>query len=285
MGNAGWPSGNHLRDRCPAWASVPGTFAATETHALDTQTLDRFLAGVERRALRIAEFGAGNREDALDIVQDAMLKLAERYADRPEPEWGPLFHRILQSRIADFHRREAVRRRWRVWFRGGDEERGDPLENQPAPAALGPERRSASGCARNFATCHPRSVRSSSARCAAGSKLEQTGKVMATRAKAPRAPGMRSSNDGGKSTVPRSAGSTQNHKRSKTRVPKSFDGELAPRATRALRKLLPFFESTGASRLKPLNSSLDCGTGPGRDPGLRAGHPRWCKCMKTKPFP
>jgi RNA polymerase sigma-70 factor (ECF subfamily) len=115
---------------------------ATETHALDTQALDRFLAGVERRALRIAEFGAGNREDALDIVQDAMLKLAERYADRPEPEWGPLFHRILQSRIADFHRREAVRRRWRVWFRGGDEERGDPLENQPAPAAVEPERRS-----------------------------------------------------------------------------------------------------------------------------------------------
>jgi RNA polymerase sigma-70 factor (ECF subfamily) len=90
--------------------------------------------------LRIAELGSGNRQDALDIVQETMLRLAERYADRPPREWGPLFHQILQSRIADFHRREAVRRRWRIWFRGDDLEHGDGLENLPDPAGARPER-------------------------------------------------------------------------------------------------------------------------------------------------
>lgn len=90
----------------------------------------------------MAQFGTGSREDALDIVQDTMLRFVQRYADRPEQEWGPLLHRILQSRIADFHRRQTVRNRWRIWRRSDERERGDPMENQPAPASTGPDRRS-----------------------------------------------------------------------------------------------------------------------------------------------
>jgi RNA polymerase sigma-70 factor (ECF subfamily) len=101
--------------------------------------LDRFLAGVERRALRIAEFATGNRDEALDIVQDAMLALARRYGARGEDEWGPLFHRILQSRILDWHRRHRVRRRWLAWLGPDDEDGDDPLVALPDPGARRPE--------------------------------------------------------------------------------------------------------------------------------------------------
>ena len=49
---------------------------------------------------------------ALDIVQDAMLKLAERYGDRPAEEFPMLFQRILQNTIRDYYRRQKVRSFW-----------------------------------------------------------------------------------------------------------------------------------------------------------------------------
>jgi RNA polymerase sigma-70 factor (ECF subfamily) len=101
---------------------------------LDTnQALNRFLAGVERRALRMATISLGNPDDALDLVQDAMMKLTTRYSNRPEAEWGPLFHRILQNCITDWHRRAWVRQRWHrfVVGRDGHSEMDDPLEALP----------------------------------------------------------------------------------------------------------------------------------------------------------
>lgn len=75
------------------------------------KTLDRFLASVERRAFRIAQMQVRDRDDALDIVQGAMLRLARSYAGRPSEEWKPLFYRILYNGIRDFQRRRAVRSR------------------------------------------------------------------------------------------------------------------------------------------------------------------------------
>ncbi|MHB8622165.1 MAG: RNA polymerase sigma factor [Sulfuricaulis sp.] len=94
-----------------------------------TQALDRFLAGVERRALGMARIAIGNADEAHDIVQDAMLQLVRSYANRGEQEWGPLFYTILQSRISDWRRRTKVRNRLRIWFGGNEDDATDPLQN------------------------------------------------------------------------------------------------------------------------------------------------------------
>ncbi len=101
--------------------------------------LNAFLAGVERRALRIAEIGTGDRDEAMDLVQDAMMRLVRSYGQRPEQEWAPLFFRILTNRIRDSQRRRTVRRRVLAWFGDGDrEERPDPIAEAPDPAGAGP---------------------------------------------------------------------------------------------------------------------------------------------------
>ena len=106
--------------------ALSGRISALE----ERRALDRFLAGVERRAFRMAQIATGHDDEALDLVQEAMLKLVERYGMRTEAEWGPLFHRILQSKIRDWYRRTKVHSRWRLWL-GRDEDGGemdDPLE-------------------------------------------------------------------------------------------------------------------------------------------------------------
>ena len=101
------------------------------------QRLNRFLAEVERRALRIAEIAVRDRDEALDLVQDAMIKLVRHYADRSDEEWTPLFYRILQNGVRDWHRRQAVRNRVMVWFRRKPEEDNDYDAIAAAPDPIG----------------------------------------------------------------------------------------------------------------------------------------------------
>lgn len=122
----------------PAITTV-GQLPPLASRTVDTQALDRFLAGVERRALRMAQVATFDHADALDLVQDAMLMLATRYAKKPEDQWRPLFYRILHNRINDWHRRRQVRGRWMAFLYKDDETREDPLEQQPDRQALQPE--------------------------------------------------------------------------------------------------------------------------------------------------
>jgi RNA polymerase sigma-70 factor, ECF subfamily len=127
-----------------AWMAWDGPAPAPEDAVLDqTRELDKFLAEVERRAFRIAQVSLRDADDALDVVQDAMLKLARSYGAKPSAEWRPLFYRILENGIRDLQRRRAVRKRIMVWSPGPkedpDEEAQDPLDNVAAGGPDAPE--------------------------------------------------------------------------------------------------------------------------------------------------
>jgi RNA polymerase sigma-70 factor (ECF subfamily) len=107
--------------------------------------LSQFLTSVERRAYKHALYAVRDDHAALDIVQDAMIKLAEKYGGKPAEELPMLFQRILQNTIRDYYRRQKVRSSWISLFSGmqsrHDDEEFDPLdvlednENQSLPAA------------------------------------------------------------------------------------------------------------------------------------------------------
>jgi len=107
-----------------------------EDSTLDpSRALERFLLDTEKRAFRIARIAVRNDDDALDIVQDAMLQLARRYGQRPCQEWRPLFYRILQNRVRDCLRRRKVRSRVMAWLphwrEDGEGRQPDPLNDVP----------------------------------------------------------------------------------------------------------------------------------------------------------
>ena len=110
-----------------------------EPTQLSTRALENFLAGVEAKAFRIAQIALRHEDDALDAVQDAMLRLVRHYSHRPPQEWRPLFYRILENCVRDMQRRRNVRGRILTWYRrafgeDGTEGEGDPLEQVSDPS-------------------------------------------------------------------------------------------------------------------------------------------------------
>jgi RNA polymerase sigma-70 factor (ECF subfamily) len=118
-----------VEELIPSPGEIPACSMATREELAD------FLASAERRAYKQALFALRDEDNALDVVQDAMLKLAEHYSDRPPQELPLLFTRILQNSIHDFFRRQKVRSTWITLlsaFGGGQDSDEDPLETLEA---------------------------------------------------------------------------------------------------------------------------------------------------------
>ena len=71
--------------------------------------LSDFLKSIEKRAFKRAFYAVRDDDAALDIVQDTMIRLAQKYFDRPAAELPLLFQRILSNATMDWFRRQKVR--------------------------------------------------------------------------------------------------------------------------------------------------------------------------------
>lgn len=117
---------------------VPQSWPRDEADVSLEADLNRFLAGVEKKAFYMARAAVGDHDDALDIVQEAMITLVRKYSDKDEEQWRPLFYRILQNKITDWHRRSSFRRRL---FGSRSEEDDDSLDEVPGLSSVEPAAR------------------------------------------------------------------------------------------------------------------------------------------------
>jgi RNA polymerase sigma-70 factor, ECF subfamily len=109
--------------------SRPKEGASRKSRPLATdKELSDFLKGVEKRAFKRTAYTVRNDDAALDIVQDSMIRLSEKYADRPPEELPLVFQRILSNATMDWFRRQKVRNAVLVNlsdFEGADDDGGD----------------------------------------------------------------------------------------------------------------------------------------------------------------
>jgi len=93
------------------------------------RNMERFLKDIEKRAFRMAQLATKSEADALDIVQEAMLKLVTKYGHTDAQEWKPLFLKILENRILDWHRKEQLKSKLFFW-RKPDSQMDKPVPEQ-----------------------------------------------------------------------------------------------------------------------------------------------------------
>ena len=99
-----------------------------------SESLEGFLQRVQGRALAMARFATGSTDEALDLVQDAMIAFVRAYRLKPADQRAPLFFRTLNNRILDWHRKRTRRGRWWMpWLPGRDP---DDAPSEPSDLAV-----------------------------------------------------------------------------------------------------------------------------------------------------
>jgi len=89
--------------------SAPRPAPCPQPPLASDKELSDFLKSVEKRAFKRTVYAVRDEDAALDIVQDSMIRLAEKYVDRPAAELPLLFQRILSNATTDWFRRQKVR--------------------------------------------------------------------------------------------------------------------------------------------------------------------------------
>jgi len=83
----------------------------------------------------MAKFATSSHADALDLLQDSMIKLVTNYQHRPSDEWKPLFYKILQNRIKDWYRHQKVKNVVFFWKKNTDSNSDDEQQEWPQEQA------------------------------------------------------------------------------------------------------------------------------------------------------
>ena len=116
-------------------SNADNSATVAESRALPYETMEEFLKYIDRRAFHMARLNTGDTETSLDIVQEAMYKLVQKYSAKPKEEWKPLFYQILSRKLTDYYRRKAVRDKVFIWSKPQTEDDQellvDPSLNAP----------------------------------------------------------------------------------------------------------------------------------------------------------
>ena len=93
---------------------MPVTTSHTATVSNEL-TMEQFLIDIEKKAYRMVEISVRDHGEAMDILQEGMIKLVTNYSDKPSQQWKPLFYRILNNKITDWHRHQKVKNLLFFW--------------------------------------------------------------------------------------------------------------------------------------------------------------------------